>query len=169
MKFYFRLKRRQSKKRIGLQTVHSVTDQANRQLPVPDSGGTVPQGSAHRIDGDEEIDGHSQNFRRSHGGDRRGAAPAAGQARTRGKKSSKAFAILAVLTISVTICWTPIHTLYTIMLWVPADRISPLLLNIAAMLFALQSTLDPVLFVCALPDLRESIRRPFTLLRGILH
>ncbi|OQV20543.1 hypothetical protein BV898_05587 [Hypsibius exemplaris] len=85
-----------------------------------------------------------------------------GVPRPRQKRSSKAFTVLTVLTISVTVCWTPIHVLYTLMLWWPFDRIGPLLLDIAVVLFSLQSVLDPILFVCTLPELQESLRRAIT-------
>ncbi|OQV20544.1 hypothetical protein BV898_05588 [Hypsibius exemplaris] len=75
------------------------------------------------------------------------------------KRSSKAFTVLTVMTISVTICWTPIHTFYTLLLWLPFDRIGQLALDIGVILCSLQSFIDPILLVCTLPDLRESLRR----------
>ncbi|OQV11952.1 hypothetical protein BV898_13747 [Hypsibius exemplaris] len=75
------------------------------------------------------------------------------------KTSSKAFTILTVLTISVTVCWTPILCYYTITLWMPVNN--PILLEVGTVLFALQSVLDPVLFIIALPDLRDTFRGAF--------
>jgi 7 transmembrane receptor (rhodopsin family) len=86
-----------------------------------------------------------------------GVVVKSGNAAPQRQRSSHAFTILTVLTISVTICWTPILCYYTITLWIPIG--SPLLLEIGTVLFALQSVMDPVLFVIALPDLRETFRR----------
>ena len=93
---------------------------------------------------------------------RRGFRPGRPQLFGAGGKraSSRGFFILTLLTISVTVSWTPVNALYTVMLWVDLDdALAVWLLEIAAVLFVLQMALDPIFFVCALPNLRDAFRR----------
>ncbi|OWA52940.1 hypothetical protein BV898_17382 [Hypsibius exemplaris] len=139
-------KRRQTQKIVPatVQTVHSLTNGRKNSSREGDQ-----QGRAVIINDNSDDVGESMQENRTAGS---GTVP------SRRKKSSKAFNILTLLTISVTVCWTPVHVIYTLLLWLPFDRIGSLLLNIAVVLVSLQTLIDPILFVCTLPDLRNSFR-----------
>ena len=137
--FYRRVKRQQSRQiaSLAVDTIRSITGKQSSQSAVPDSGGTIPAANpASRGRGDDNEESYHNEAVARPGVNQMNIAPVStlgvvvtARPAARVKKSSRAFVILTVLTISVTVCWTPVHTLYTIMLWMPAHRISPLLLN----------------------------------------
>ena len=73
------------------------------------------------------------------------------------RRSTNAFTILTVLTGGVIVSWTPILCYYTVAIWVQIDN--PVYLQVAIVLFAMQSVVDPILFAWTLPDLRDTFRR----------
>lgn len=72
------------------------------------------------------------------------------------KERSRSMLILTALTISILVCYTPQQIFYTILSFVQMDV--PLAYTVTAMLFTLQAVLDPILFVCTLKDLRNTIK-----------
>ncbi|XP_055349157.1 5-hydroxytryptamine receptor 1D-like [Paramacrobiotus metropolitanus] len=63
-----------------------------------------------------------------------------------------AFTVMTLLTASILICWVPNVTYYTVTGFTGTHNHSTLLA--VTLLFALQSVMDPILFVLALGDLR---------------
>ena len=73
--------------------------------------------------------------------------------------NSRGFLILTVLTASIAITWVPINALWTSLLRVTFEKnLMMVLMNLAATLFVMQLSLDPIFFVLALPDLRVCCR-----------
>ena len=71
--------------------------------------------------------------------------------------------LLTLLTISVTVCWTPLNVYYTLgMGGVEKDVDMALFLSVAKILFAFQMTVDPVLFALSMRNLRRAIKAQFT-------
>ncbi|OQV23701.1 hypothetical protein BV898_02437 [Hypsibius exemplaris] len=73
------------------------------------------------------------------------------------KKQSHGFTILTVLTCGVLICWTPILCYYTVTIFIQIEN--RVYLEVAVVLFSMQSMVDPILFVCTVPGLREAFRK----------
>ncbi|OQV24622.1 hypothetical protein BV898_01681 [Hypsibius exemplaris] len=73
------------------------------------------------------------------------------------RPKSKAFLILTMLTLSLLVCWTPMMTFYTITNWVVVHGDE--FLEVSLALFAIQSLVDPLLFIVTMPDLRTTFRR----------
>lgn len=76
------------------------------------------------------------------------------------KNKSHAFTVLTLLTFSVFITWTPQNIYFTVGAFIPLDY--PVMLQITTTLYALQPALDPLFFIVALKDLRDSYRDFFT-------
>ena len=65
--------------------------------------------------------------------------------------------LLTLLTISVTICWTPIDVYYT-MYSISPGLDTPVFARVAEILFSLQTTIDPILFTLSMRNLRSAIK-----------
>ena len=65
--------------------------------------------------------------------------------------------LLTVLTISITVCWTPIEVYYALGL-IMTDFDVGLYYEGATMLFSFQATLDPILFTLSLKSVRLAFR-----------
>ncbi|OQV23104.1 hypothetical protein BV898_03149 [Hypsibius exemplaris] len=65
-------------------------------------------------------------------------------------------ALLALLTLTVTVCWTPIDVYYALTLFIPGYDV-PVYYQVASVLFSLQTILDPIMFTLALSNLRRSL------------
>ena len=68
-------------------------------------------------------------------------------------------ALLVLLTLSVTMTWTPVTTLSTMGIWIPAINDNTLAFSSTMALFSIQYTIDPIVFVLALPTLREAVKQ----------
>jgi hypothetical protein len=75
-------------------------------------------------------------------------------------KTSHGYLVLALLTISVSICWTPSLVFYTVLTFI--DIFDPTYYIVVTILFSCQTMLDPLLFTMALPSLRESLSHLFS-------
>jgi hypothetical protein len=83
---------------------------------------------------------------------------------TMAKRESKAYIILALLTVSAVICWTTLDTFYTIGIFYPTLNIDhPLYYQVAATLHAVQVALDAILFMISSRSLRQSFCSLFQL------
>ena len=67
--------------------------------------------------------------------------------------------LLVLLTISVIICWTPDNVYFTFLLFDALD--APVFFSVAMILLALQATIDPILFIFSLTNLRNVLREMF--------
>ena len=105
--------------------------------------------SAHRNGETADYEQRETVFARETIGDQRGKVTA--------RRSTNAFTILTVLTGGVIVSWTPILCYYTVTIWVQIDN--PVYLQVAIVLFAMQSVVDPILFAWTLPDLRDTFRK----------
>ncbi|XP_055348845.1 probable G-protein coupled receptor No18 [Paramacrobiotus metropolitanus] len=79
-----------------------------------------------------------------------------GASRRRMKGQARAFAVLTMLTASITICWTPAATLFTLSMFMDVSGWG-LAFQVVRGLFAVQPVLDPILFTLTLPDLRRAL------------
>lgn len=70
--------------------------------------------------------------------------------------TSKPFIILSMLTASIIVCWTPVMTYWTIMVFVNIDL--PDFFNFASNLYSLQALLDPILFALSLRQLTAKLQ-----------
>ena len=77
------------------------------------------------------------------------------------KRPTRGFAVLTVLTTSVTICWTPLLVYYTIALFRPVD--DHVYFQVATVMYAVEAVLDPIWFMVALPQLRVAVMEMFRL------
>ncbi|XP_055352057.1 octopamine receptor beta-2R-like isoform X2 [Paramacrobiotus metropolitanus] len=75
--------------------------------------------------------------------------------RRNNRLSNRPFALLTLLTISITICWTPIFTYWTTVLFVPLGSDYSGFRNFASALVTLQPALDPILFGLSLRNVRK--------------
>ena len=75
------------------------------------------------------------------------------------RNGSHGFRLLTMLTVSVTICWTPMLCYYTTIPWITVKY--PWWERIGFVLFAMEAIIDPVVFVAAQPELRAEFRRLF--------
>ena len=66
--------------------------------------------------------------------------------------------LLILLTLSVTLTWTPSTVLSTLGIWIPSVNVNDLAFAATEALFGLQLTIDPIVFLLALPVLREAVR-----------
>ena len=66
--------------------------------------------------------------------------------------------LLILLTISVTLTWTPSTVLSTLGIWIPSINTNDLAFAATVALFGSQLTIDPIVFLLALPLLREAVR-----------
>ena len=66
--------------------------------------------------------------------------------------------LLILLTLSVTLTWTPSTVLSTLGIWIPSINTNDLAFAATVALFGLQLTIDPIVFLLALPLLREAVR-----------
>ena len=64
-----------------------------------------------------------------------------------------------MLTISETICWTPIVTYFTLVLYVSYDMDA--FYKVAVILNYLEAVLDPFYIVITISELRQELRRMF--------
>ena len=69
---------------------------------------------------------------------------------------SKGYVVLMLLTVSVTVCWTPIAMFYNLITFMTFG--SPMLYEVGTMLFMCQTMLDPIIFTLALKKLRRALR-----------
>ncbi|OQV15772.1 hypothetical protein BV898_10026 [Hypsibius exemplaris] len=84
-----------------------------------------------------------------------GTRVALNAASKRGK--SHGFLVLALLTVSVCICWTPNNIFYTISFLYVIEN--PVFSDLLGMFFILQTALDPIIFTLAMSSLRAGLRR----------
>ncbi|OQV25519.1 hypothetical protein BV898_00459 [Hypsibius exemplaris] len=77
------------------------------------------------------------------------------KARTR---KLRGFLLLLLLTSSVTICWLPIDVYYTMNSQIE-DFKDELFFQVAETLFSLQTTVDPLIFMFSMKNLRVALRR----------
>ncbi|OQV15774.1 putative Melanopsin [Hypsibius exemplaris] len=73
--------------------------------------------------------------------------------------NSHGFLVLALLTVSVCICWTPNNVFYTISFIYVID--DPVFYDIQTVLFILQTAIDPIIFTLALSSVRAGLLRLF--------
>ena len=73
---------------------------------------------------------------------------------------SHGFFVLALLTISVMICWTPNNVYYTISFIYVIDN--PIFYDLQTILFILQTAIDPIIFTLALKNVRDGLYRLVT-------
>ena len=66
--------------------------------------------------------------------------------------------LLTLLTISVTICWVPLETFYTMMIFDQTMEFGTFF-KVSTALFYLESVLDPLYFVLAITELRVEVLR----------
>ncbi|OQV16601.1 hypothetical protein BV898_09271 [Hypsibius exemplaris] len=71
------------------------------------------------------------------------------------QKSSHGNLLLLLLTVSVTVCWTPNNVYYTWQFFTAYDE--PTFYTVTTILFAIQTTIDPVMFALALTPLRKAL------------
>ncbi|OQV16609.1 hypothetical protein BV898_09279 [Hypsibius exemplaris] len=76
-----------------------------------------------------------------------------------GRRAARGDLLLILLTISVTICWTPNSVFFTWLLFNILDE--PVFYAVSTIFLAVQSTVDSILFALALKELREALRRHF--------
>lgn len=76
--------------------------------------------------------------------------------RVRSRVSSRAFAVLSFLTGSLTVCWGPSQLYSTVQLYIEMDV--PVVDEVCFILYAIQTVVDPVIFVIILDDLRKATR-----------
>ncbi|OQV12711.1 hypothetical protein BV898_13032 [Hypsibius exemplaris] len=76
------------------------------------------------------------------------------------KRESHGYRLLVLLTVSVTVCWTPIDIYFTL-----AGQLNnfdmPIFYQVSAVLFSFQTTMDPIIFTLAVKTLREALRNLF--------
>ena len=76
---------------------------------------------------------------------------------TAAKRESNAYTMLAMLTFSAVVCWTPLDVYYTVEIFTTIDY--PILYQVAAVLHAFQVVLDPVAFAISSPVMRANSQR----------
>ncbi|XP_055345354.1 tyramine receptor 1-like [Paramacrobiotus metropolitanus] len=83
----------------------------------------------------------------------------------RRKHRSKAFTILTLLTVSVTICWSPLLILFTMTFFM--DYFDSAFYQIGSVLFLLEPLCDPLYFAIVLHDLRKAFGLTFATTSGV--
>ncbi|XP_055334060.1 alpha-2B adrenergic receptor-like [Paramacrobiotus metropolitanus] len=76
------------------------------------------------------------------------------------RRDNRAFAIFTALTVSITACWTPLDTYYTISCFMDLSTYVKTL-EFCEILFVLQPALDPIFFAVIIPDVRSQILQWF--------
>jgi len=75
---------------------------------------------------------------------------------------SHGYILLVLLTVSVTICWTPIDALYTLKSEIADFKAPQSYYQLAVVLFSFQTTVDPIIFTLAVKSLRDIFRHSFS-------
>ncbi|OQV16603.1 hypothetical protein BV898_09273 [Hypsibius exemplaris] len=92
-------------------------------------------------------------------------APPTGQQR-RPTQRSHGDLLLVLLTLTVTVCWTPNNVYFSWLFFEPLD--APVFFAVTTILLALQATIDPILFTLALRSLPLPVCILLTFLTGII-
>lgn len=74
------------------------------------------------------------------------------------KRESHGYFLMVLLTVSVTVCWTPYDLYFTLKTQVPGFQAPMYYYEVVELLFSLQTTMDPVVFALATQNLRNALR-----------
>ncbi|OWA50582.1 hypothetical protein BV898_15093 [Hypsibius exemplaris] len=106
----------------------------------------------------EQTDPSTVSANQAHPGQR----SASQQGRPTPSHRSSGSLLLILLTISVTVCWTPNNVFFTWAIYYSSINSDlPVFFNFTLILIALQATIDPIMFTCAIASLRQALRQTF--------
>ena len=74
------------------------------------------------------------------------------------RRSSHAFLVLTLLTISIAICYVPNQVVFTIVMFMPLD-LTGVLYGAVTICYYMESVLDPLYFALAIDSLRTEVIR----------